>query len=199
LSVEKGAVLRAVATFSLGTGTKAQNRYHMAMMTDDPVADSDVVDAALNWIEAIMAPMENDISNTVSLDKVEVYEAVEGDWQPLGEVIGTFAGAGTNERLPSGCAGILTASKERSGYLDRKYIAGFTEACVNGDNWGSSTVDHMEAAATVWVTYWEDTNGVELQPLSVNYKTGIGTFLVSGGASYRVGYQRRRKPGVGLS
>lgn len=94
---------------------------------------------------------------------------------------------------------MLTASKERSGYLDRKYIAGLTEASVNGDEWVSATVTALQNAATRWVAQYDATNGVSLLPVSVNEATGVVRVLVNGDGVARVAYQRRRKPGVGLT
>lgn len=199
MAVEAGSILRAVATFDLGGFSIAQNRYHVALMNEADQGDEDVVEACKTYVAAIMANVAGIIAPTVSLEFVETYLYNAGLWEPLGSATSTWVGTGTGDRLPSGVAAMLTATKARSGYLDRKYLAGLTEAQVSGDEWVAGALTALGNAADDWVAEYTAGNGVLLQPISVNESTGIAKYLVSGAAVARVAYQRRRKPGVGLT
>jgi len=174
--------------------------YHVRHATAGGAADADVIAGALTYVEAIMANLTTKIANEVSLVEVEVYEyEVLTGWGPVGTIAGAWAGTGSLDPLPAGCACIMEAYKSRSGYADRKFIMGITEDQAVGNTWVAGLLTAVEAAADDWVADFDDAT-VQFEPGSWNRTTHTHTLYNKNVAvSPLVAYQRRRKPGVGLT
>lgn len=199
MSVGEGVVLRIVATFDIDGASKAQNVFHAVQNTGTAQDDEDVVDAALNWIEDIFGTMTALTSDEVSLEKVEVYEDSVAGFLPVGSAAGTWAGTSANDRVPAGVAILLHAQKSRTNHTDKKYIAGTTEATIAGDTFTSTATTAAGLAAAEWIDTHTDANGVVLNPVSYNRNTKITKAYTGYSVSDVASYQRRRKPGVGLT
>lgn len=199
MSIADDAVLRAVVTFRLGTVSRAQNVYHYRHSTGSVQDDADVLDAALEHIEAIMDDLLIRIHPDCAMENVELFELVAGEWGPVGVVTSSWVGTSTGERLPSGIAMMLLAYKERSGYTDKKYIPGFGEGWTNGDEFLSAAVAAGLTAAGTWVAEFTATNSVKLQAVHFNRTTQETKEYVAVGVSPTTTYQRRRRPGTGLT
>lgn len=200
MTVSPGAILRVVPTFTIGAITKAQNVYHVTMDHASPQADGDVVDAAEELMALLMANFNATIHTTVSMTTVEVFEYFDGHWIPIGEVVGSWSGAGSgSDRMPSGCALLVDIYKERTGYNDRKYICGFMEGAQNGEEWSGSVLDDADDFIVDLLAPFTASNGVVLQCRHWNRVTHTTKDYTGGQGQARVAYQRRRKPGVGLS
>ena len=175
----------------------AQNVYHFGVGNAGPHADQDVVDDCEEFVADIMDPLLNYVEQNVSLELIECYERVLGEWQPLGTTGSTWVGGATGDRLPAGVALLLNFFKTRSGYADRKYIAGITETYVVGDTWTAALLTAGQASCNVAVAGLTGTHGVQLGCVNFNRSTEVKTSWISGVPSSTVSYQRRRKPGVG--
>ena len=199
MSVAQNAVLRVVATLSYGAATKAQNVYHVQMDTAADASEADVLDAALEYVEAILGEYDADCGSTTTLDEVEVYEWDGFAWSPVGTITGTWAGSGSGFPLLAGAALLVNAFKPRSGYSDKKYFGGFLAPNLVENTWQSAILASGAAAGALWVAPF-DNSTVQFNPCSFDKKIGTVT-LYSGSVSVdpRVSYQRRRKPGVGLT
>lgn len=197
--IPNDATLRAVATFTLGVNSIAQNVYHAKHVTATSQEDDDVRDAFANMIEDAMDDLQEQISDDVSLQKVEVYVLETGVWEPLGVVYSAWEGSHAGTPMPSGVAFLIKLSKERTGHQDRKFIAGLCEESCSGDTWGSGAVTAGNAYATTLATPYSDPNGVDLTFCYFDRDTEATKYYTGGAADSRVSYQRRRKPGVGLT
>jgi hypothetical protein len=81
----------------------------------------------------------------------------------------------------------------------RKFIPGFAESGIEDNNWGSGTLVSLALYAVEWASTWVDPNDVTLV-IGV-YSNTKNTFAASNGVEVVngiAGYQRRRKPGVGI-
>lgn len=199
MSVSEGSILRVVPTFTLGSVSKAQNVYHVRHESVADSDDDDVLDAALELIEDLMGNFDQNISDEVELASVEVFELILSEWQPLGTVAGTWAGAVTTDRVPSGVALLINLYKERTNHKDRKFIAGLVEVSVNGDEIATGVLTNAGAYVTTMTQLFTAANGVELRPIHYNRNTGAVKVYNGGAGSALPAYQRRRKPGVGLT
>lgn len=199
MTVAAGAVCKIVPTFTIGTGSKAQNVYHVQHSTGTAQTEEDVLDAAIEWVEDLMSNFTTQIADDVELATVDVYEQVGATWAPVGQDSGTWAGTNVNERLPSGVALLIKLFKPRTGYADRKFIAGFTEVSAVGDVWESGILTSGAAFVVDMQAEFTATNSVKLTPKYYNRTSGLTLDYVGGSTQSTVSYQRRRKPGVGLT
>lgn len=199
MSVADNAILRVVSTCSILGTTKTQNVFHARHTTGSAQDDSDVIDAAVEWIEAILTEMVAVLANDLSLTGVEVYEYSHPDIEPIGESAGTFVGTANDANVPSGLCMMLEAFKERTGHADRKYISGLTVGSLLADSWAAGTLAVGADAVLVWINEFTASNGVKLTGCYLNRSTGATAFYTGGSVASKIAYQRRRKPGVGLT
>jgi hypothetical protein len=199
MSVAQNSILRVIPTFSIGSQTKAQNVYHILHVTATPQSDTDVVDACLNWVEDAMDAIAAKINTGVDLDGIEVYERVSGAWAPVGEKVSSWAGTNANTRLPAGLAMLVEFYKERTGHADRKFICGMTDNDLSGEEWSAGAMTAAAAYVLEVIQAYTDPNGVELRGVHYRESDGFYTTYTGGAGVARIAYQRRRKPGVGLT
>lgn len=199
VSVPNGATLRAVLTFLLSDRSKAQNVYHIKHTTGSAQEDSDVLDACGEWAVAMMTPLVAKVHEDVSLSAVEVFERVAGLWEPIGVDHPTFVGTGTGDMCPSGIAVLVHFNKLRTGYTDKKYLAGFAEADIAGDLWSVGLDTAAAAYAALVIQDFTATNSVKLTPIHFNSTLEVVKEYTGYQVATLVSYQRRRKPGVGLT
>jgi len=158
-----------------------------------------VVDAALEFVEELMDNFTALISSDVSLEEIAVFERVSGAWEPIGSATGAWVGTAAGERVPSGCALMVEMRKLRTGHQDRKFIGGFTDTQQVGDTWVAAVLTAAAAYIVDIVGNFTATNSVILGAVYFNRVTEAIATYVGGAGAAAVSYQRRRKPGVGLT
>mgnify|MGYP000679634027 CR=1 FL=1 len=199
MSVEDGQTLRVVASFAIGSVSVAQNVYHFIHTTGSVQSDEDVVDACGEAVEEIMSNLTAKVVSDISLSQVEVFERVSGEWAPVGIYTGTWAGTSGGDRPPAGTALMIELTKNRTGYKDRKFICGIPMAGAIGDVWDSSTLSAADDFVTQMQAEFTSTGSVKVKPCYFNRSTEVTAYYTGGAGSDLVSYQRRRKPGVGLT
>ena len=200
MTIATDSVLRVVPTFSVGTKTKMQNVYHMVHQTASPQNETAVVLACLEAVEEYMDNFQATLHDTVELDSIEVYERVSGLWEPIGEIASTWAATGAaSDRSPAGCALMVNLFKARTGHNDRKYISGFQETLMQDEEWQSAILTAGAAYVVDVYSPFTASNSVIIKACHWNRGTDTTAFYTGGVAIPRIAYQRRRKPGVGLT
>jgi hypothetical protein len=199
MTVEAGQTLRGVATFQYGPNTKAQNVYHFIHTTGSAQADEDVVEAVGECVEYLMGALTAKLVDDISLVQVEVFERVSGEWEPVGIFDGTWAGTSGGDRAPAGLALMIELTKARTGHKDRKYIAGVPDAGAVGDTYDAATLAACDVFVTRIQEEFEGTAGAKVKPCYFNRDTEVTAYYTGGQGAPTVSYQRRRKPGVGLT
>lgn len=199
MTVPVNAKLRAVVSFDLDNLSTAQNVFHFTHLSSVAQEDDDVVEAIGNWVGGFFNTLKAYMAPSATIEKVECYEHVSLDWEPIGVSSFSWAGTASGQRLPAGVALLLHAFKERTGFTDKKFIAGLTEDGLIGDGWSAAVLTAGGNAINYWKTQYTDPNGVVLLPVSYNDVTGVARVYTGGVVGTVVSYQRRRKPGVGLT
>jgi hypothetical protein len=200
MTVADGAVLRVVPTFTYGAISKGQNVYYFRHDTGSPQIDGDVVADCLEYIEELMDNFTAIQHSTVELQGIEVYERVSGTWEPVGQAAGTWAGTGSSsDRMPSGCCLMINMTKVRTGHADRKFLSGFMEGAASGEEWSGTVITAAGHFIVDIISGFTGSNGVVLTPVSWDRVTDTVRNIAGGSGVARIAYQRRRKPGVGLT
>lgn len=200
MTVADGSALRVVPTFAIGGISKMQNVYYFRHDTGSPQIEGNVVADCLEYVEELMDNFQSMLHTTVELEGIEVYERVSGSWEPIGEESSTWAGTGSaSDRMPAGVCLMINMFKLRTGHNDRKFISGFMEGAHSGDEWSSSVITAAGAFITDIISGFTGSHGVILTPVHWNRTTDTMSLIVGGAGAPRVAYQRRRKPGVGLT
>ena len=197
--VPNEALLRVIPTFNIAGISKMQNRFHLQHVTGSAQSDALVTEACGEWCERFYDDLKEGWSSDVSCEKVEVYIYESGEWNPLGVASATIVGESATDRAPSGVCMLLKMYKARSGYSDKKYIGGWVDANVTGDTFVGGALALGGLALDAWGSAFESTSEIDLQAVAWNPITEETATYVSGEVSGVVSYQRRRRPGTGLT
>ncbi len=199
MTIGVNAILRMVVQFDLASLSKAQNVYHLQHVSLESKTDEQVVTAMSAFAVDMYDELVARVHTSCSIEKIECFVLNFPLWEPIGVATPTWAGTNVNDRVPSGVALMVKAYKERSGYADKKFIAGLTEENMQGDSWQAAVRTPAEAYADIWIAQFTGAEATLL--LAVSYKplTGATKPYTSREVPTTVSYQRRRKPGVGLT
>lgn len=203
MSIEAGAILRVVAELIMPGSTVAQNVFYAQFNdTGGSNADQDVVDDLVDWVDDIFNQIVNQMSDTITAGEVKVYQwdALDLDWDEIGSNVATFAPADVGEMLPHGVAAVMTGRTFDADVNGRKFFAGFSEGEQDGSYWVALALTNLLLAGAQWLTTFAGTaTGSTFYPgvwsvAQVVFRRFVDNLIVNGVA----GYQRRRKPGVGI-
>ncbi len=201
MTISPNAILRITATWTMPGTSLAQNVFYAKYVAGGAADEEDVVDDMLLWVETMFATMEDHMQAAVTLDGLDVSQWVSGtpgSWVDIGEVAGTFVGLAIGEALPLGVALVVRASTDIVKALSRKYLPGLVESAVNENVWETNVLTDAVLFIVEWLvgptgdgrTYNGGTWSTVTQ--------AFGKFIGEGVLSTIPGYQRRRKPGVGM-
>ena len=200
--ISSGTVLKVVASMLFPDSVIAQNVFNV-VVTDLVTSDEgeDVLADCITWLEDMYTHFLAQIANDVTTSEATVYEydSGEDDWDEVGTDTWSVTFTNANEMLPHGIAVVVHARTVDPDTLGTKYIGGFTEDAQNNSNVGAGVITDMVDFLAEWVTPFVgvETGGtfgpVIWSPTDTTPRVMSGTGYVNG----QVGYQRRRKPGVG--
>jgi hypothetical protein len=204
VSLSEGTVIKIAASLLLADESIAQQIFWFVLedaIASGPLDEADVLDAVANWVDQIYTHVIPNINDAVIPGIVDVWEVnvPTGDLTPIGDTIQTWTPTQGADQLPNGVAAIIQLKTTNTDVTGRKFVPGLAESSIEDNNWGSATMTNLASFAAEWPEIYDDPNDVELVPgvysnTFNNFFLATGTVIVNGIA----GYQRRRKPGVGI-
>lgn len=203
MSLPSGTILKIAQSILLPDTQTAMNIFWAALSEDGgagPLDEDDVLEAASNWMDQLYANVDDDMNDQVSGNLVEVWtvDTGTGDLTPVGDEATTWVGLGPQDPLPNGVAAICALKTTDTDVTGRKFLPGYVEAQATDNNLTSVPLSRLVLFAVDWATQYVDPNSVIFSPGV--WSTAKTQFVAAGGtviANAIVGYQRRRKPGVG--
>lgn len=204
MSLPEGTVLKIVGSMLLPDDVVGQLIF-WAVLQDfagsGPLDEADILEAAANWVDTLMGDVDNLMASSVSGTLAEVWEVdgPTGDLTPIGDEACTWAGLSGSDPLPNGVAAIVHLKTTNTDVTGRKFIPGIAEGNATDNNWAAAALTALGTFGASWGTVYTDPNDVQFVPgvYSVTknvFYNATGTSIVNAIA----GYQRRRKPGVGI-
>ena len=203
MAISSGTILKVVASMLMPDNVIAQNVFY-AVVTDLLTSDDedDVVADLVTWVEAMYTELDVYVSTDIASSDIKVYEydPTDDDWDEVGTDTWTDSFASADDMLPHGVAAIAHAKTIDPDTQATKYLPGWGEgSCVESDlSAGAQTA--IANFCGVWTAPFGGTaTGGDFSPgvwstVGVVFKLFNEAFVVNG----VVGYQRRRKPGVGI-
>jgi len=205
MTIATSQVVRVAVTWNAPIATIAQNVFHYQNV-GTAVAESSFLTAFDTYYTAALTPLLADIQTGYQPSTCEgwKYNMVTHKWEGIGQVNST-AGAGivATDAASHGVAPVVrfvTAVARRQG---RTFVPGFTEGAITGQLIGSSSLTRLGNYGTALVlgftvsaqaqqmgTFNTDTASIYYE----SFSPVTGTVITSNVP----GYQRRRKPGVGI-
>lgn len=203
MSVTEGTVLRLVASMVFPDDVIMMNVFHFVLTTIVGDGDPATVGAdAIEYIEALYADVGNEISDGIDANELAIYEydPVDEDFDEVITVNWADTFIDTADPLPHGVALVQNFKTTDPDVDGRKYWGGYTEGDQVAGSWVALALTHAIATAvkitdqfTATVSANVYTPGV-WSPTTLNFFAYTGTVFTNA----IVGYQRRRKPGVGI-
>lgn len=203
MAISDGTVLRIVASLLFPDSVIAQNVFYAVFADTGGSNDTDdVLSDLADWVEAIYATVESHIPAVVALTGMKVYEydAIDDDWDEVGDAVLSDSFAGAGDMLPHGVAGVIHAKSTDPDVQGAKYVGGIAELQCDDGTFTSSAVNALIDFANEWTAaYVGAATGADFGP-GVWSPTHTNFFLFNGVEVVNAicGYQRRRKPGVGI-
>lgn len=203
MSIAANTVLRAVAELLLPGTNIAQNVWYFRFLDDGGSnADQDVVDDIVDQLDSMYNSLRNEVSDTVILGEVKVYQwdVVGADWDEVGSGVLATVMLDTGHMLPHGVAPVVTARTTDPDVNGRKFFAGYGENSCNASTLNGTALTALLVIGAQWVLGFTGTatgSAFDAGVWSVKllaFKKFVDNFIINA----IVGYQRRRKPGVGI-
>lgn len=202
MAVPTDAILRVVISLLAPESVIMQNVFYTLFKnTGGSDDEADVIDDLVDWAEDIYTNLNVYMDADVELSLLQVYlrDVVGGDWDEVGIGSLTDAFAGSVDMLPHGAAAVVHAKTTNPDRQGSKFFGGFSETAQNNSNLVGPLVTALIAAGADWVTdFVGAASGSTFDP-GVWSPTDEVFYSFSGtiDISNYMGYQRRRKPGVG--
>lgn len=203
MPVDAGTILRVVAELIVPQTTVMQNVFYCKFNDTGPSNENqDVVDDARDWCDAIYGELTAQMKSTIDSGEVKVYQwdTVGLDWDELGSAFLTVDFTNVDDMLPHGVAAIITGRTFNPDVSGRKFFGGFCEDQQNVSLIGAAAAIALGLAGVEWLTSF---TGVAT---GSTFHTGVWSVAQSAFRQFVdilivnavMGYQRRRKPGVGI-
>lgn len=203
MSLAEGVILKIALNILLNDEQTAMQIF-WATLSDSvgsgPLDEDDVIDAAANWMDEIYAHVSDALADTITPGLVEVWEVdgPTGDLTPIGDGAASWTATSVVDSLPNGCAIIGSLKTTNTDVTGRKFIPGWGDEGAVDNNLAAGPLGKLVNFVAEWATVFVDANEVQLNPGV--YSNTLNNFYLTSGvavANAIVGYQRRRKPGVG--
>lgn len=206
MTVMVGDAVQVVMTW-VGFGSEiAQNVWHMEMISGAGAAPADILTAIRTQVRVAFAAFPANVSDHWSITQYDLLQRdkVLHQWDgvsTLGET--TLVGTNAADFLPHGVAHILRYSTGLSRRQGRMFKPASPDSNVVDGVFIAGAQTALLAFGAIWDTDISVTGGLlqlctfNVEPLSVHFETAS---LADGNliANEIPGYQRRRKPGVGV-
>lgn len=196
-----GDKIRITAQWALAEGGVAQWVWHYQHTSGADQDNDDVLSSIEAQLRLAWDEIEAIVDNSTLGDTIELalFDAVLGQFDTVAELNMTNEdGTAVGEALPQGVAGIVKFFTAVGRSLGKKFVFGLFEgAQVDGLLTASAIIDLIAFA----LEFDDDvlSGAANLRPGNFNPVTGLfRAWSKAVGVNDVVGYQRRRKPGVGL-
>lgn len=201
MTIATNDLVQATMTIALPSGVRANNIFTMRYNGIIDVANGVAATEFVDWAQLMYSQLSTIVISASGVLSVRVLTLnTDGTVKELiaDEAVNEF-GAGGTEMLPHGAAAVIRAATTDPRAFARRFIAGINEAQQTSSAWAAGTLTALAAFGVEWMAgpFANAIGGLYSQGV-LNILTGqfrecLGTVVVSG----TVGYQRRRKPGVG--
>lgn len=203
MAVATDAILKTVISMLLPESVIAQNVFYCLFKNTGTSDDeADVLLDLVDWMENIYQNQNTLVVSTAVLGGLTAYfrDVPGGDWDEIGSESVTDGFVGSSEMLPHGVAAISHARTTNPDVQGSKFWPGLVEGWQDQSVLGGGAMTLYLAAAADWITdFVGSATGSDFEP-GVWSPTDLVFYHFSGSIIQNayLGYQRRRKPGVGI-
>lgn len=201
MTIIAGSVVRAVVQYEIAGGTFQQNVYHFLGGAGVSATEAVVIAALGAALDLAYVELAPNLSTDVHEDEAtfSLWNGMTSKWEKIGTYeMSNPGGSGSGTQLPNGVAGVIRFLADEVGEQGRKFLAGLD---------GTSIIDNLlQSAALIAIADWADLIVAPVAVTGGDMLPGWWKVSTSAHVSYNgnyiintiAGYQRRRKPGVGI-
>lgn len=202
-TISEGTVLRVVASLLFPDNVIAQNVFHLVLTTAVGAMDETEVGSDMDgYISAIYNELEGEVGQDMDPSGIKVYEydSSDADWDEFTTDVFTFVPTSVSDLLPHGVAGVSIFQTINPDVQGKKFWAGLCETGQDASVWISAVLTAMALASAEVVAIYTDGASGNVYAPCVWSPTKTTPYLYSGTYANNAisGYQRRRKPGIGI-
>lgn len=195
-------VIRVVITWLLTNDDFAQNVLHFTVTGALPATEADWIPFIEEWVTQAFGAESDVMSDECDINEVNiaVLNQTTGEFDPVVEgAVSTFNGSSVSSMLPHGAAAVLERFTTNPRSTGRLFMPGLPSGGQADGQITSGFLADLVTVATRMASTYVGTGGVTLTPLTFTRSTGaVNVMNGNVRVSALPGYQRRRKPGVGL-
>lgn len=202
MALELDDVLRVTASFLQDGINQVQNVFTVKIgSTSGTPTQAQVITDIKEYIQNVYADAQTVMNNTIATDFISIYNITKDVLEHIGPWISDFSGSSTGDAMPNGVSPFMyarTIIKRRRG---SKFLPASAESTQGNGILSSGAIAALTNTVTDWIS--DHTGGLTswiFSPGIYSDVPGLGLtflFFVNGVLRAQLGYQRRRKPGVG--
>ena len=209
-NVEAFDAIKIVQSIELPFASTALNVFYARWEPGDgvsPMSDVEATLVAQDWMQALYGVLAPMLYHNLMVGQARQYRNSEPMGQPaIWEPISTFdtgqAGedSSSNQMIAHGVAAVMRVVGTAASVISRKYFPGLTETWISAGKWTSDAITNLGTALVIWMSKRDVTEPAgKLVPGTWSTRGNqFVPFSLTGFVSMYAGYQRRRKPGVGM-
>lgn len=201
VTIEQGDVLRITASWLQDGLNQMQNVFTIRATGDPGSTQADIISDLKDWIDDIYQEIKVIMNNTITDDFISIYNITKDVLEHVGAFSTSITGTSSGDAMPNGVAPFgyaRTSQKRRRG---SKFFPASSESTQATGLLTVGGLTALVAGLAQWISdHTGALTGALFEPGIWSNVPGIGdVFLVflNAVARAQLGYQRRRKPGVG--
>jgi hypothetical protein len=199
MAISDGMKLKGVQEVLLVGDVVALNIFYWRADFIEEQQNSIVAGGMEEQIEAIYTELIAMIDDGAELGELRCYKQVGLAWDLFKVRSPEVTFTGGTDMLPHGVSPLMRAYTEHPRVISRKYLPGFVETSQADGVLDGAALTALAAAADVWVTTFElSTNNNLVAGVYSTVREAVSEFDGVTVIPVHPGYQRRRRPGVGM-
>lgn len=202
ISLPPDTLLKGVVKGSQQGAGASYNIFHWWIYRSAGNSNSDAVLAELKLhLETLWAHVRDRTPGESTWTVADIYYSLPGanEWLVLGTLTLGLSGNDSSDPLPAGTSAVVTGPTPKPGRRARKFLPPFGETYSDAQQWTAGALTSLAAWALEWLTGINTVDPSEwIYPIALNAVTWAWDALTSARANAVPGYQRRRKPFVGI-
>lgn len=198
MTASQNDVVRITAVMEIPIVGVIENVYHVRITSAGPIDDTDLQDAAAEFLEDIYTEINSRISDEQLYNSINIFNYT--NQQVFGSISwpSLTAGLNTGDLLAPGVSALAIGRTGVSRRVGRKYFGVFTEDSITDGFFSAATIVDIADAAEIAYGPYTATNGVEFEGGVYDRVNIIFRTILDVTATGNPAYQRRRRQGTGI-
>lgn len=199
MSINEGDVLRANLNFTLFNVDRAMNVFHFIVTEAENIDETEFLDAVTDDIAAIYnLTLLSQLNQSLRGTTISWYkrDPLTATFFYLTDTDFNVVGLDQSDPLAPGDAAVVFFNHKLGGRRGRKFVYGLSESSTVNAQWSTTALVQLALWGSLMSAEIGDP-GRKMLAVIVTIATLVSEYTGDGYVDARIGYQRRRKQGVG--